>query len=340
MTSTGASEVRVQTLRHIPPSSMDELLLYRRAAAARLHSLLLVLLLLLLLASSSSPPRPPTSPSSSPPLQTISPSLSPPILSSSHLLAWFPNPLDSLAGLGFLTFASAAPCAVNVCINGTCYEHNSAQICVCEVPFRGPTCEERASLCSNDCGIRQTSGIDCSSALCSLGSCTDTENYPFFKCDCGDFFSGSNCEIPTNPCTSVINPCGHGTCSFAPGRGSGTVTCTCDDDWRVAAGSVAVISRWGSSEVVLNPPSPNRHQHQQQQQQQRSIIDCSQSIAAAATAKRDACMHVCSCCCNCAWAPAPAPAGAAIKATAVTPSAAACALCTSSSSSSNIDCIS
>ncbi|KAL8452662.1 hypothetical protein Emed_001226 [Eimeria media] len=84
--------------------------------------------------------------------------------------------------------------------------------------------------------------------------CTDTETYPFFKCDCGDFFSGSNCEIPTNPCTSVVNPCGHGTCSFAPGRGSGTVTCTCDEDWKVAAGAGVVISKWGDSEVVLNPP--------------------------------------------------------------------------------------
>ncbi|KAL8439751.1 hypothetical protein Efla_002653 [Eimeria flavescens] len=162
-------------------------------------------------------------------------------------------------GLGWISLffplpASAAQCAVNVCVNGACYEHNSAQVCVCSMPFKGPTCAERVSLCSSDCGVRPTSGIDCNSALCSLGRCTDTATSPYFQCACGDFFSGANCENPTNPCTSVVNPCGHGTCSFAPGRGSGSVSCECDDNWQVAPGATAVTVKWGDSEVVMGPP--------------------------------------------------------------------------------------
>lgn len=159
----------------------------------------------------------------------------------------------STASFG-LIYASAAPCAVNICNTGTCYEHLTAQICVCPLPFRGPTCSEKASLCTQDCGIRSTSGLDCSSALCSLGACVDTDVSPYYKCECGDFFQGTNCEVPTNPCTGAVNPCGQGTCIFAPGRGTGTVTCRCYDDWEVAPGAGVVTTKWGSSELVMNPP--------------------------------------------------------------------------------------
>ncbi|CDI81777.1 hypothetical protein, conserved [Eimeria praecox] len=168
-----------------------------------------------------------------------------------QVLAWIPN--FAVNGFGFI-FASAALCAVNICNSGTCYEHGTAQICVCPLPFKGPTCAEKASLCVDDCGIRASSGLDCQSALCSLGTCVDTDVSPYFKCECGDFFQGTNCEQPSNPCTGAVNPCGQGTCSFAPGKGTGTVTCQCHEDWEVAPGASVVTTKWGNSEVVMNPP--------------------------------------------------------------------------------------
>lgn len=168
-----------------------------------------------------------------------------------QVLGWIPS--GCMNGFG-LVFASAALCAVNICNSGTCYEHGTAQVCVCPLPFKGPTCAEKASLCVEDCGIRTNSGLDCQSALCSLGTCVDTDVSPYFKCECGDFFQGTNCELPSNPCTGAVNPCGQGTCLFAPGKGTGTVTCQCDDDWEVAPGVGVVTTKWGNSEVVMNPP--------------------------------------------------------------------------------------
>lgn len=191
-----------------------------------------------------------------PPLQPQHPgaSSSPPSISRFLPLFFITHLKPLFLDFGILS-VSAAPCSQNICANGgACYEHAGAQVCVCAMPYKGPTCAERASLCTSDCGIRVNTGVDCSSALCSLGTCTDTDTSPFFKCDCGDFFAGYNCEVPTNPCTSVVNPCGQATCIFAPGRGTGTVTCECKDDWEVAPGAGLVTTKWGNSEVVMNPP--------------------------------------------------------------------------------------
>ena len=162
--------------------------------------------------------------------------------------------LGAFVGNFGLSFASSALCKTNICNAGACYEHGTAQVCICPLPSMGPTCLETASLCTTGCGIRVNSGLDCSSALCSLGNCVDTNAAPFFKCECGDFFDGTNCEIPTNPCTSAVNPCSQATCIFSPGRGTGTVMCECYEDWEVAPGAGLVTSKWGNSEVVLNPP--------------------------------------------------------------------------------------
>ncbi|OEH76498.1 hypothetical protein cyc_00393 [Cyclospora cayetanensis] len=171
---------------------------------------------------------------------------------------WIPQlPLKVLGAL-FSDFgisgASAVACKDSPCDAAPCYEHGEVRVCVCPPPFRGPTCVDKASLCTTDCGISQTTGITCSSALCSLGECVDAEASPFFKCECGDFFEGTNCEIPANPCTSSVNPCGQATCTFSPGRGSGTVTCQCNDGWEVASGAGVVTTKWGNSEVIMNPP--------------------------------------------------------------------------------------
>ena len=158
------------------------------------------------------------------------------------------------AGFGMI-FASAALCSVNVCVNGTCYENGGLQICVCDKPYSGPLCNESLSMCTDGCGIRTSTGIDCSSALCSLGTCVDTNTEPYFNCDCGDFFTGTNCETHSNPCTNpAANPCGQGTCTFAPGKGSGTVTCTCSDDYEAALGAGVTTVKWGNSEVIQSPP--------------------------------------------------------------------------------------
>lgn len=158
--------------------------------------------------------------------------------------------------MGFgVSFAYAALCSVNICVNGTCYENGGLQMCVCDNPHTGPLCDEVTSMCTDGCGIRQTTGVDCSSALCSLGICTDLTTKPYFKCDCGDFFTGPNCSTHNNPCTNpAANPCGHGTCTFAPGKGSGTVTCTCNADYETAFGAGVTIVKWGNSEVIQSPP--------------------------------------------------------------------------------------
>ncbi|CDI76718.1 TPR domain-containing protein, putative [Eimeria acervulina] len=110
-------------------------------------------------------------------------------------------------------------------------------------------------MCNDGCGIKPSTGIDCSSALCSLGTCLDTNTEPFYKCDCGDFFTGKNCETHNNPCTNpAANPCGEGTCTFSPGKGSGTVTCTCDSDYETAFGAGMTTVKWGNSEVLQSPP--------------------------------------------------------------------------------------
>ncbi|CDJ36904.1 TPR domain-containing protein, putative [Eimeria mitis] len=158
------------------------------------------------------------------------------------------------SGLGAL-FAAAALCTVNLCVNGTCYENGGLQICVCDKPYSGALCEDTISMCTDGCGIKPSTGIDCSSALCSLGTCQDTNTEPFYKCDCGDFFTGSNCETHNNPCTNpAANPCGEGTCTFSPGKGSGTVTCTCDSDYETAFGAGMTTVKWGNSEVLQSPP--------------------------------------------------------------------------------------
>ncbi|KAL8270537.1 hypothetical protein Esti_005508 [Eimeria stiedai] len=151
--------------------------------------------------------------------------------------------------------ASAALCADNICVNGTCYETAGLRTCVCDLPFTGPLCDSTVSLCSGDCGIPASTGIACSSALCSLGTCIDTNTAPYFKCECGDFFMGANCETHNNPCTNpAANPCGEGTCTFVPGKGSGTVTCTCHADYEAATGAGMTTVKWGNSEVIQGPP--------------------------------------------------------------------------------------
>ncbi|KAL8439754.1 hypothetical protein Efla_002656 [Eimeria flavescens] len=162
---------------------------------------------------------------------------------------------SSFSSSSFVSFAAAALCSTNICVNGACYETGGLQTCVCDMPFTGPLCEGVLSMCSDGCGIRASTGIDCSSALCSLGTCQDTNTAPFFKCECGDFFTGDNCETHNNPCTNpAANPCGEGTCTFAPGKGSGTVTCTCSSDYEAAAGAGVTTVKWGSSEVIQGPP--------------------------------------------------------------------------------------
>lgn len=174
--------------------------------------------------------------------------------------------LSGLLGIGVVWWAACAArlaegnlCSVNICQNGTCYEQGGFKICVCTPPFTGVFCDKTLSMCSDGCGIRASQGIECSSALCSLGNCVDTQESPFYRCECGDFFTGSNCETPNNPCTTPANnACGHGTCSFSAGKGSGVVTCECDDDWEPPPGASATKIRWGDSEVLQAPACTNR----------------------------------------------------------------------------------
>ncbi|CDJ67574.1 hypothetical protein, conserved [Eimeria necatrix] len=162
---------------------------------------------------------------------------------------------ESSALVSGVLFAGAALCTVNLCVNGTCYENGGLQICVCDMPYSGPLCTDVISMCTDGCGIKPSTGIDCSSALCSLGTCQDTNTEPYYKCDCGDFFTGNNCETHNNPCTNpAANPCGEGTCTFSPGKGSGTVTCTCDSDYETAFGAGVMTVKWGNSEVLQSPP--------------------------------------------------------------------------------------
>ncbi|OEH76501.1 TPR domain-containing protein [Cyclospora cayetanensis] len=118
-----------------------------------------------------------------------------------------PGPQKERIGSDFgAVFAAASLCSEKICVNGTCYEH-------------------------------------------------DTQTPPFYKCDCGDFFTGDNCETHNNPCTSkASNPCGQGTCTFAPGRGSGTVTCTCNDGYETAPGASMTTIKWGDSQVLQAAP--------------------------------------------------------------------------------------
>ncbi|PHJ20607.1 transmembrane protein [Cystoisospora suis] len=153
--------------------------------------------------------------------------------------------------------AAGDPCSAassTVCANGSCYSNNGLDVCVCELPWTGVACDQAMSLCTKDCGVKTDSGLDCQTALCGLGKCTDSNVPPYYSCECGDFYSGVNCEIQSNPCSSASsNPCAHGTCSFAPGKNSGTVTCVCEAGWVVPQGATGQLVKWGNSEVHMGP---------------------------------------------------------------------------------------
>ncbi|KEP62168.1 UNVERIFIED_CONTAM: hypothetical protein HHA_265040 [Hammondia hammondi] len=153
------------------------------------------------------------------------------------------------------------PMTTTACNNGSCYAHNGLEVCVCELPWTGANCDKTMSLCTKDCGVNSESGLDCQTALCGLGSCADSNVPPYYSCTCGDFYTGSNCEIQSNPCSSASsNPCANGACTFASGKNSGTVTCVCDDGWEVPQGATSTIIKWGNSEVLMGPPC-SQQQH-------------------------------------------------------------------------------
>lgn len=125
-------------------------------------------------------------------------------------------------------------------------------MCLCESNEKGIHCKEKWNLCEGDCNIKDAN-VPCSSALCKSGTCTSKDTYPFYECDCGDFFAGMNCEIENNPCTYTDqNPCLHGVCIFI--HKLNRIICKCHNGWSQKASQNPSILQWGKQKVEVPAP--------------------------------------------------------------------------------------
>ena len=109
-------------------------------------------------------------------------------------------------------------CTVDACdpVTGSC----AASPIFCP---GGETCDPGNGSCR--CDVDPTNHTDeCESSPCSHGSCEDQCGR--YLCHCSPGWTGTNCDVPDDPCTGV--ECNHGTCVPAPAGGA---FCECNDGW-------------------------------------------------------------------------------------------------------------
>ncbi|EUD68546.1 hypothetical protein C922_00945 [Plasmodium inui San Antonio 1] len=144
-------------------------------------------------------------------------------------------------------------CADNHKCKNACYIlDDNKQICLCNANEKGVYCTEKWNMCERDCNIR---GMyeSCSVSLCRRGKCIPIDKKPYYSCECGDFYTGRNCEIENNPCSSAeTNPCLHGTCLFI--YKLNRVICKCHNGWTQKDKQSSSMLNWGSEKVEVPPP--------------------------------------------------------------------------------------
>lgn len=128
----------------------------------------------------------------------------------------------------------------------------SYNLCICKPGFIGWNCSIPLDYCNKHCKPLKK-GISCQQTLCNQGQCINLESEPFYRCDCGAFYKGENCEIEDNPCSSELNnPCSHGDCEFV--RGTNQVNCHCHPGWTTNPNQTTVKYTWNGTDVFISPP--------------------------------------------------------------------------------------
>ncbi|GAB67325.1 hypothetical protein PCYB_113450 [Plasmodium cynomolgi strain B] len=138
------------------------------------------------------------------------------------------------------------------CKNDCYILDDDKQLCLCNADEKGVHCTEKWNMCEKDCNIR---GMDqpCSIALCRRGKCIPIDKKPYYTCECGDFYTGKNCEIENNPCSSAeTNPCLNGTCLFIAKLNR--VICKCHNGWTQKDKQSSSMLNWGTETVEVPPP--------------------------------------------------------------------------------------
>lgn len=110
-----------------------------------------------------------------------------------------------------LTMCSA-DCSATGCANGNCAPGPSAAVCVCEVGWTGPACDEPVNGCLTGTSARCVNG----------GVCVSTGPNSY-ACDCPLGFTGTSCETTAMGCPA--RPCVGGSCTVENG---GNYTCVCE----------------------------------------------------------------------------------------------------------------
>ncbi|KAF5153515.1 putative integral membrane protein [Theileria parva strain Muguga] len=129
---------------------------------------------------------------------------------------------------------------------------NSYNLCVCAPGFTGWDCSTPIDYCNKHCRPLQT-GVSCKHTLCNQGQCINLEESPYYRCDCGAFYKGENCEIEDNPCSyQRNNPCGNGDCEFVPGIYQ--INCKCHPGWTTTPNQINTKYTWNGVDVHMTPP--------------------------------------------------------------------------------------
>ncbi|ORM39582.1 Cubilin [Babesia sp. Xinjiang] len=145
----------------------------------------------------------------------------------------------------------------NTCKNGaTCIKvkqkAKTQNLCICKPQFTGWDCSVPLDFCKTHCKSYRKD-ISCQQALCNQGTCVNSQEYPYYTCNCGPFFSGQNCEMEYNPCSQqATNPCDHGTCLFI--RGTNQVICQCHTGWTANLNQQIMKLTWNGTDIFVSPP--------------------------------------------------------------------------------------
>ncbi|SCM22481.1 EGF-like membrane protein, putative [Plasmodium chabaudi adami] len=143
-------------------------------------------------------------------------------------------------------------CENHECKNECYVLDNDKQLCLCNENEKGIHCKETWNICEQDCNINNATE-SCSVALCKQGTCIPTANKPYYKCECGDFFQGANCEIENNPCSfPETNPCLNGKCIFITKLNR--IICECNNGWTQKNQQNPSMLPWGKQTVEVSPP--------------------------------------------------------------------------------------
>ncbi|KAK2197739.1 EGF-like domain [Babesia duncani] len=158
----------------------------------------------------------------------------------------------------YIAAAKDVPCEEgHHCLNESkCVKINvggvEKKVCICSPGFTGWNCSIQLDYCNKHCRPLHR-GITCQQALCNQGTCLNQTEPPYYSCDCGAFYTGPNCEIENNPCSSEsTNPCVNGKCNFI--KGTNQVVCNCYPGWATNPNQQITTIDWNTASIHVAPP--------------------------------------------------------------------------------------